>query len=349
MSSEPRARFRPRGEAYLVTWRGQDQAEVGLDNDIVDLPPHWDPRLAKPPVRARIQRVPGGHRLVPTAGVAVLVNDREVRRQHVLRGGDEIRIEPFFAVYTAAKEELPWPMTVIVWPPSGPPVEIRTHRTRLDIGYTDADLQIDDDTLDKLHCVIKRYRNGLMQIEDNGSYNGVYVDGVKIVDGMNLRDGSEIRIGNSRIKAWADPPDMPEIDAGPSVQDQYDLPDQGIGPVGEPLSPYAVELGPEYAERRRRTFDDDVPTKVEPGGERVDVRPRRRASDHEDYSEDAEPGEDRLPEWAPMERNQPEKWKGKKRSRFQESETGADWEKRDKAGITLIHKKDRPIAPRRGK
>ncbi len=292
---------------------------------------------------------------VPTTNASVLVNDRAVQKQQGLRGGDEIRVGEFYAVYTAAREQLSWPMTVIVWPPSGPPVEVRTHRARLELGFRDADLVIEDDTLDALHCIIKRYRNGLMQIEDNGSYNGVYVDGVQVVDGMNLRDGAEIRIGNTRVKAWADPPDVPDTQrpgskAGPSVQEQFDLPIDGFDPASsEPLRPYAVELGPEFAERRRRTFDDDVPTRQEPGGEQVGVRPRRRTSDQDGYVDEEEADANQVPDWAPLDRNQPEKWQGRKRSRFQESETGVDLEKRDKAGLTLIHKKDRPIKPRRGK
>ena len=347
--SDPRAWFRPRGEAYLQVWKGDELLELPLDEDTVDLPPQWDSRLAKPNVRAVVRRVPGGHVFMPTSGVAATANGMEIHRQHVLRGGDEIRFDRFFAVYTTAKEDLPWPMTLIVWPPEGPSVEIRTHRWRVDIGAQDGDLIIEDEYIDGLHCIIKRYRNGVMQIEDNGSYNGVYVDGVKVEDGMSLRDGAEIRIGNTRLKAWAEAPDVPDFENAPPVQDQYDLPDDGLDPSSDqPLKPYALELGPDFAERRRRTFDEDVPTKPDVEGEKVGVRARRRASDRDHYHDEDE-GAEALPDWAPLDRNRPEAMSGKKRSRFQESETGSHWDRKDKGGITLVHEKNRPIAPRKGK
>lgn len=349
---EPRVRFRPRGEAFLLLYKDEERIELPLDAESFDLPPQLDPRLSKPPVRAQIQRVPGGHRLVASPGADLRCNNRRIEKHRVLRGGDEIEVERMFGVYTTAKQELPWPMTLVVWPPEGPPLEIRTHRTRLTLGVHETDVLIEDATLDELHCVIKRFRNGVMQIEDSGSYNGVYVDGKKVHDGMRIRDGAEIRIGNTRVKAWAEAPDVPDLSTAP-VQDMFDgLPDTGFDPQSdEPLRPYALELGPDYVQERRRTFEDDVPTKVEPGGERVDVRPRRRPSDQEDYEEAPEGSPDApVPDWAPLPANSPQRRTGaRKRAGFQEAETGADWAKRDKGGLTLVHEKDRPIAPRRGK
>jgi hypothetical protein len=353
VTGQPRARFRPRGEAHLQVYRDDERLELSLDDEAVDLPPQWDPRLSKPPVRARVERVAGGHRLVSLPGFQARVNNRAVEKSQMLQGGDEIELERFVAVYTTAREELSWPMTLVVWPPEGPPIEIRTHRSRIDIGQSSGDVLVDDPTLDALHCVVKRYRNGIMQIEDQGSYNGVYVDGKKVQDGMKIRDGAEIRIGNTRVKAWAEAPEAPDLREMP-VQDQYDgLPSDGIDPHAEgPLKPYALELGPDYVQSRRRTFDDDVPTRVEARGEQTDVRPRRRPATVEDYGDyEGDPGgSGSVPDWAPLDANAPQRQpSGQKRSRFQESETGQHWEDRDKGGLTLVHKKDRAIKPREGK
>ncbi len=344
---EPQARFRPKGEAYLQVYKDERRMEVALDDDVTDLPPQWDAGRTKPPVRARVQRVHGGHRFVPTVGINAKINNRLVEKSQVLRGGDELEFEHFFAVYTTAREELGWPMTLVVWPPEGPPLEIRTHRARLDLGNSDADILVEDATLDALHCTIKRFRNGLMQIDDNGSYNGVYVDGRKVADGMNIRDGAEIRIGNTRVKAWSEAPDVPDLREAP-IQDSFDgLPETGFDPQeDQPLRPYAVELGPDFVQSRRRTFEDDVPTKVEPGGQRVDVRPRRRPSDRDDYAEVNDEESERVPDWVPLDANAPQRRNhDRKRSRHQEADTGADWALRDKGGLTLVHKKDRVIRP----
>ena len=351
--SQPRAQFRPRGEAWLMVYRDDDRIEVSLDSEVTDLPPHLDARRTKPPVFARVQRVPGGHRIIPGAGVRAKVNGRPIEGPQILRGGDEIDVEArFYAVYTTAKEELPWPMTLVVWPPDGPPLEIRTHRTRVTLGATDADLTIDDPTLDGLHCIVKRFRNGIMQIEDTGSYNGVYVDGQKVHEGMTIRDGAEIRIGNTRVKAWAEAPDVPDLSTMP-VGDQFDgLPSDGYDPASsEPLRPYALELGPDYVQNRRRTMADDVPTKQNPGGERVEVRPRKRPGDRDSYADQPEAADgSAVPGWAPLDVNAPRRRNGERsKGEFQDSVTGADWADRDKGGHTLVHKKDRAIKPRKGK
>lgn len=353
---EPRARYRPRREAFMVVYKDEERREFDLDGESTDLPLQWNAKLAKPPVRARVDRLPGGYRLVCMPGVEVKVNGRIVEGQHVLRGGDEIQFDRFNGVFTTAREELPWPMTLVVWPPEGPAVEVRTHRTRIDIGVSLGDVVVEDPTLDGLHCTVTRFRNGIMRITDHGTYNGVYVDGIKVVESMGLRDGAEIRIGNTRMKAWAEAPDVPDFaSADEPVQDAFDgLPYGGYdpdAPEAQPLRPYAIEVGPEFVQRKRRTLDDDVPTKPDIESQHVDVRPRLRPSEHRGYADGTpeDEAEQRLVSWAPNAKNQPQPRSGPKRpSRF-EDEDGDDWELRDKAGLTLVHKKDRPILPRSGK
>ena len=353
-ASQPQVRYAPRGEAYLQIFVGGEARKLALDEGSTGLPPQWDARRAAPPVRAELRRVPGGHLLLLRPGVAARVNNRPVQKQHLCRGGDEIELEGLTAVYTTAQKELPTPMTFVVWPPEGASLEIRTHRARVSFGTGDADVVIDDPTLDGLHCLVRRYSSGVMQIEDKGSYNGVYVDRRKVVDGMNLRDGAEIRIGNSRVKAWTGAPSLRGGDEPRLVADDEDgLPAGGYEPHGaadgEALRPYAVELGPEFVGERRRTFEDDVPTDVEGNSERVDVRPQRHAADWDGYHANQEGAEDGPPDWAPDPANRPQPRAGGRRRSLrgvQEAETGEHWGRRDRAGITLVHGKDRPIKPR---
>ena len=251
---EPRAWYRPRGEATLQVITPDGSRQLALDDLEVDLPPQWNPRLAKPAVRARIQRVPGGHRLLPMPGREVTVNGRAVDGAHGLRGGDELRVDGFFAVYTAARQELPTPMRLQVWPPEGPPVEIRTHRARISIGTTEADLVVEDPTVDGVHCSLSRARNGTLEIEDHGSYNGTWVDGIRVVHAMGLRPGAAIQIGNTTVRAFADSEAAERLERM-APQDRFDgLPDGG-------LDPRARE--PAVVDGQRRPLQ---PTFAAPGG-----------------------------------------------------------------------------------
>ena len=278
------------------------------------------------------------------------MNGKLVEHSQILGGGDRIDIADFVGVYTTAKAELPWPIVLVVWPPEGPPVEIRSHRTRLAIGRLSGDILVDDPTLDPLHCVVKRYRNGRIQIEDHGSYNGVWIDGERIREGASLRDGSEIYIGETRLKAWVEAPEVPDLGAHVPIQDAFDgLPANGLD-LGdsEPLRPYAIELGPDYLEGRRRTFDDDVPTRLERQRERVDIRPKL-GSTGGGYGKKSKSRDD-LPDWAPLSKKQRGKFYYEKEQRgFQEAHTNVDFKVDDPGGQTLIHRIDRPVAPRKRK
>ncbi len=350
-TESPRARYRPKGQGFLVFERNARRVELPLDSDVIDLPPPADPRLAPPPARGQIVRVEGGHAVVPLPGAAIRVNHRPLSRRTVLHGGDMLEVDGFSATYTAAREELPWPLTVIVWPPSGPSVEIRSHRARLTLGSGDADLQIDDDTLNGLHCTIKRYANGVMQLVDERSQNGVMVDGRRVVDSVTLRDGAEVRIGRTRLKAWTDA----ELGADGRVLDPleaYDgLPSGGFDPRApqEPLRPYAIEVGPDFAGKRRRTFDDDVPTRLEALGERVDVRARRRPADQDGYHQyDAAYGDEdsqrrpRPPEEAAAPSGAAQV-PGRPRVRGQDDDDDDDGFGRKRGGgLTLVHDPGKP-------
>ncbi len=64
------------------------------------------------------------------------------------------------------------------------------------IGREDTDLDIDDVELSHRHAVVRRYANRL-QVEDLGSTNGTFVDGIRIVEPTLLGGGAEIKIGTT--------------------------------------------------------------------------------------------------------------------------------------------------------
>ena len=347
-SDRPHARYRPRGQGFLVFEHNGRRVDLALDAERIDIPPPADARLAAPPPRATLDRIDGGHALSPLPGASVLINHRPASRRTVLRGGDAIEVNGWVAQYATAREELSWPITVIVWPPEGPPVEVRSHRARLTLGSGESDLQIDDDTLDGHHCTIRRFSNGIMALDDERSYNGVFVDGKKVATTASLRDGAEVRIGRTRLKAWAEATVRPDGQAA-RPEDEFDgLPSQGFDPKAraEPLRPYALEVGPDFVQTRRRTFDDDVPTRHEGLGEHVDVRARRRAEGADGYRKDPvreEPSD--LPEWAPVAANAGKKRTDgaqnqpppRRRSDEVDEADGYEFGRRKAPNLTLVH------------
>ena len=94
-------------------------------------------------------------------------------------------------------------MTLVIYPPEGPELEVRTHRAELHVGYNDdCDIVIEDPTLDELHCILTRLSTGAVRLEDNNSYNGTFVNRIRVPGHTAVGDGHEIRLGNTRIKLW---------------------------------------------------------------------------------------------------------------------------------------------------
>ena len=60
-----------------------------------------------------------------------------------------------------------------------------------------SDIFLDDITVSRVHAIIKR-STGSFEVEDQGSLNGTYVDGV-ITKSSILQEGSELQIGKFRV------------------------------------------------------------------------------------------------------------------------------------------------------
>jgi hypothetical protein len=66
------------------------------------------------------------------------------------------------------------------------------------IGREDADLTIADPQLSRRHAVVRPSARGVV-IEDLGSANGTFVDGVRISEAVTLTPGATVRVGGSEI------------------------------------------------------------------------------------------------------------------------------------------------------
>jgi S-DNA-T family DNA segregation ATPase FtsK/SpoIIIE len=84
-------------------------------------------------------------------------------------------------------------------PLAGKRVELTT---TLVIGRDDADLTIDDPEASRRHAVVRPGTGGLYrgaEIEDLGSTNGTFVDGVRVRGSVALKHGSRVQLGGTTI------------------------------------------------------------------------------------------------------------------------------------------------------
>lgn len=81
---------------------------------------------------------------------------------------------------------------------TGGPAPRGTHvleRDAIAIGRsTQADVQLDSDEVSRMHCRLLRIDDEYL-IEDQGSRNGIYVNGLKVHSAV-LRDGDEVQLGD---------------------------------------------------------------------------------------------------------------------------------------------------------
>jgi predicted component of type VI protein secretion system len=84
-------------------------------------------------------------------------------------------------------------------PLAGRRVEIETE---LVVGREDAGLTIDDEEISRRHAVIRPGNEGI-EIEDLGSTNGTYVNGVRIESATRLAGGDMVKLGQSVLQVEA--------------------------------------------------------------------------------------------------------------------------------------------------
>jgi predicted component of type VI protein secretion system len=84
-------------------------------------------------------------------------------------------------------------------PLAGRRVEVETE---LVVGREDASMTIDDEEISRRHAVIRPGNEGI-EIEDLGSTNGTYVNGVRIESATRLVGGDMVKLGQSVLQVEA--------------------------------------------------------------------------------------------------------------------------------------------------
>ena len=120
------------------------------------------------------------------------------------------------------------------------------------LGRRDADLAIADDELSRRHAAVRPADAGVV-VEDLGSLNGTFVDGVRIKGAVTLTAEATVRVGRSemtvRVPAAAEPESEPEPEPASASQAAADpgrtrlastLPPQPDAPAAAPDAPVAI-------------------------------------------------------------------------------------------------------------
>lgn len=91
-----------------------------------------------------------------------------------------------------------------VWKPSGRELlTLPGERVTLGKGSRNVVSLKHDETVSRFHAVLENLGSA-WSIRDLGSRNGTYVNGEKIVAERVLRSGDELRLGNCRLRFWAE-------------------------------------------------------------------------------------------------------------------------------------------------
>ncbi|MEM6551751.1 MAG: ATP-binding protein [Planctomycetota bacterium] len=89
-------------------------------------------------------------------------------------------------------------LTVIQGPDKGRRIEMPDHEPQL-LGRSSEAIQLSDQTISRRHAELTPNGHGLWSINDLGSANGTFVNGVRVGEPRRLRAGDQVRVGNSLI------------------------------------------------------------------------------------------------------------------------------------------------------
>lgn len=68
------------------------------------------------------------------------------------------------------------------------------------IGRSGADIQArDDEYVSTRHAAVTRHADGTVTVQDLGSMNGTWVNGVRIYGPTPLRPGDRLRVGRTEV------------------------------------------------------------------------------------------------------------------------------------------------------
>ena len=142
----------------------------------------------------RPTRAPSGPSCPPAFSAAILTAlEKDPERRPATAGA-------YASLLRAASEEETRRMTPALVFSEGPLAGRRVEvDAELVLGREDASLTIDDEEISRRHAVI-RPTDGGIEIEDLGSTNGTYVNGVRIEGATRLAGGDTVKLGRSVLQ-----------------------------------------------------------------------------------------------------------------------------------------------------
>jgi len=231
------------GEQLWVT-EGKDQGNrLSVDAGLMigRAAPDEDGRLGGDPeisrAHARISREAGGQLTIEDLGSAngTFVNDGRIDAPRALELGDVIRVGRTVLQVRDRSGQVPERTQVSMAAPVGEPPSVPAAMAeelvvtagaaagrRLALGdelvigraVSGEGLLSDDHELSRRHARVARDAGGQLTIEDLGSANGTFVNGVRVRDPHPLRLGDSVRIGSSTLQLTQ----VGEAPAAPAVQ-----------------------------------------------------------------------------------------------------------------------------------
>src|SRR5688500_3430680 len=114
-------------------------------------------------------------------------------------------------------------------PLAGQRVEVDTE---LIVGREDAGLTIEDEQISRRHAVVRPADGGL-EIEDLGSRNGTFVNGVRIESATRLAGGDTVKLGQSVLQLESVRAAATVVSAEPAAV----MPPAAAAPPAVPASP----------------------------------------------------------------------------------------------------------------
>jgi pSer/pThr/pTyr-binding forkhead associated (FHA) protein len=121
------------------------------------------------------------------------------------------------------------------------------------IGRQNADLTIDDAQVSRRHVAV-RLEGGQLEVEDLGSANGTFVNGIRIEGPVKVGGGAKIRVGRTEFEVRGVLPPRGE---------KHDVTQAAAGPITDPQATRATpSLDPELT--KARSVPDPQVTKPTP-------------------------------------------------------------------------------------
>ena len=131
-------------------------------------------------------------------------------------------------------------------PLAGQRVEVDTE---LVVGREDAGLTIEDEEISRRHAVI-RPGDGGVEIEDLGSRNGTFVNGVRIESATRLAGGDTVKLGQSVLQIESARGAATVVSAAPAPVAPPAAP-ASAGPRSAPAAAVGTYVAPTAGNRRR--------------------------------------------------------------------------------------------------